>query len=58
MVNPLDNLIPEDVLDDSSTPQNEWDEFWHLTHRNTKPIYEEVDDSDELDIDRLEYDEY
>jgi len=47
MENPLENLIPEDMFDDSSTPQNEYDDWFHTTHRNTKPVYEEPDDSDE-----------
>jgi hypothetical protein len=43
---------------DSSTPENEFDEWFSLTHPNgTKAVWEDIDDSDELDIDRLEYDE-
>lgn len=44
-------MNPEDLSlqDDSSTPQSEWDEFWTLTHKNTRASWDvaEVDDSDE-----------
>jgi hypothetical protein len=53
---PVDNQIPEDIFDDSSEP-DEWDEFYFLTHKNTRPIYEEPNDSDDLDFEPLERDE-
>ncbi len=56
----LENSSPETNLpvDDNSTPQGEFDDWWFTTHKTTRvEIREEPDDSDELDLDRLEYDE-
>lgn len=55
------SMEPSDLEldDDSSTPQSEYDSWWTLTHKNTKASWDvaEEDDSDELDIDKIEYDE-
>lgn len=49
------HIDPDDLSlnDDSSTPQSEWDEFWTLTHKNTKASWDvaETDDSDEVEED-------
>jgi len=42
---------------EDSTEPNEWDEFFYLTHKNTRPVEEEVDDTDELDFEPIEFDE-
>ena len=54
---PLDDLKIDDV---GSTPQSEWDEFWTLTHKNTRASWDvaEPDDTDEvLEDDYSEEDE-
>jgi hypothetical protein len=53
---PSDDLNIDEV---GTTPQSEWDEFWAVTHKNTKASWDvsEPDDSDELDLDPLEFDE-
>jgi len=55
-----DTSIPsnEIEIEDTTTPSSEFDDWFHVTHKTTRvEIREEPDDSDELDIDRLEYDE-
>jgi hypothetical protein len=56
MVNPLDDFKIDDT---SSTPQNEFDDWFSTTHKNTRASWDiaEDDDSDDLDIDHLERDE-
>jgi hypothetical protein len=56
MDNPLDDLQLKDV---GSTPQSEWDTWYATTHKNTKASWDvaEEDDADELDIEKIEYDE-
>lgn len=53
---PIDDL---NIDDTGSTPQSEFDDWFSTTHKNTKASWDvaEPDDSDELDIDRLERDE-
>jgi hypothetical protein len=43
----------------SSTPENEFDSWFHLTHKNSKASWDvaEDDDSDELDFEPVERDE-
>jgi hypothetical protein len=52
---------PDDlhINDAGSSPQNEWDDFWAVTHKNTKASWDvaEDDDSDELDFEPVERDE-
>ena len=45
-MNPEDELKLDEV---GSTPQSEWDDFWTLTHKNTKASWDVVegDDTDE-----------
>jgi hypothetical protein len=53
---PLDNQIPEDIFNDSSEP-DEFDEWFHTTHKDTRAMWEEPNDSDDLDFELLERDE-
>jgi len=52
---------PDDLNIDEvgSMPQSEFDEWFSTTHKNTKASWDvsEPDDSDDLDIDKLEFDE-